>query len=271
VDNALDIQEARAKSAIDPIRGEKVDPQVLAQNPELASRFEGKQNLTYGDIDAERIKMNKELRRANFYSKDPSAQYAVADPLADTHEAVNQARDLVYGKAQDTTGVDLRPVKRTESALIKLGDLAETTNNTLSAKAAQHESTPMLSKLWNSSRTFLAAKTNPVSAFFSYEKQGLRSPLHDFNRNMRSVFSDVTPGTADRTMEFPRYNLNLTSPPGSASMTPIQQIMKLSGGENIPGEDLKLTPSGDMPPDLQRVLPFTKPGIPSPIYPGVKK
>ena len=56
VDNALDIQEARAKSAIDPIRGEKVDPQILAQNPELASRFEGKQNITYGDLDAERIK-----------------------------------------------------------------------------------------------------------------------------------------------------------------------------------------------------------------------
>jgi hypothetical protein len=66
IDNALDIQEARAKSVIDPIRGEKVDPQVLAKNPELvarlAERFPGKKDITYGDIDAERIRMNKELR-----------------------------------------------------------------------------------------------------------------------------------------------------------------------------------------------------------------
>ncbi|MFZ3278761.1 MAG: hypothetical protein WA182_17820, partial [Candidatus Sulfotelmatobacter sp.] len=39
IDNALDINEARAKQIIDPIRGQEVDPQVLAKNPELAARF----------------------------------------------------------------------------------------------------------------------------------------------------------------------------------------------------------------------------------------
>jgi hypothetical protein len=229
IDNALDIQEARAKTAIDPIRGEKVDPQVLAQNPELANRFPGKTDVTYGDLDAERIKMNKELRRANFYSKDPSAQYAAADPLANTEAAVNQARDLVYGKAQDATGFDLRPLKQTESNLIKLGDLAETTKNTLSAKAAQHEATPLLTKVGNSAKSLIAAKANPISSFFSYEKQGLGSPLSDFNRNMQSAFSDVTPARADRTVTLPKFNLNLTPPPpGEVGPTPMQNILNFS-------------------------------------------
>jgi len=229
IDNAIDIHEARAKSAIDPIRGDAVDPQVLAQNPELAERLAGKKNITYGDIDAERLKMNKELRRANFYSKDPSAQYAAADPLANTEAAVNQARDLVYGHAQDITGYDLRPLKQTESNLIKLGDLAETTKNTLSAKAAQHEATPLTSKVGTSVKNLVAAKANPISSFFSYEKSGLKSPLSDFNRNMQSAFADVKPGTASRSVTFPRYNLNLTPPaPGSVGPTPMQNILDFS-------------------------------------------
>lgn len=271
IDNAIDIQEARAKYAIDPIRGETVDPQVLSKNPELAARFADKDpsKLTYGDLDAERIKMNKELRTSNFYSKAPSAQYAVADPVAATHEAVNQARDLVYGKVGEVTGVDLRPLKATESALIKLGDLAETTKNTLSPKEAQFNTTPLYKKVGGSIKGALSVKANPINAFSIPEKTGLFNPLNEFNSHMQNAFPNLKASAASRTMTFPRYNLNLTSPGDMPQ--PMQQILNLSGGESIPGEDLKLSPPGDMPPDLQRVLPFQKPGIPSPLYPGAKK
>jgi len=328
IDNAIRIQEARAKQVIDPIRNEKVDPQELAQSPDLAARFTDKDgnlrnDLTYGDIDAERVKMNKELRRANFYTKDPSAQIAASDPISSTEDAVKQARDLVYGKAQATTGVDLTPLKLKESALIKLADSANTAANTLSAKGAQFESTPFKTKAAQSVKNIFQAAHNPASAFFSYEKPGLfGNPLEDFNANMQKAFPDLTPQkfTLNQRLvnpvQLPKYNLNLTPPEGS--MPPaLQQLLHLSGGENVPGEaltlthpegktpaelnlqepleleggetiparsipdilgvnavskePLELTPSGEMPADLQRVLPFTKPGLRSPAYPGVKK
>lgn len=318
IDNAIDIQEARAKSVIDPIRSEVVDPQVLAKNPELAARFADKEGnirkgLTYGDLDAERIKMNKELRTSNFYSKAPSAQYAVADPLANLHDAANQARDLVYDKAGEVTGFDLRPLKQQESSLIKLGDLAETTKNTLSAKAAQRNATPLLKRAVGSVQGALSVKANPINAFSIPEKSGLFDPTGEFNANMKKAFPNLKAAKADRTVVFPNYNLNLTSP---GAMPPtLQRALNLTGGENVPGENLKLTspvgkippapnaqeplpfegsqnipaaatpdilgrgiigpameltPPGDMPPALQRVLGFQNPGVPSELYPGVK-
>jgi hypothetical protein len=266
IDNAIDIHEARAKSVIDPIRGEKVDPQILANNPELAARFVDKDGnlrngITYGDLDAERIKMNKELRTLNFYSKPPSTQYAAADPLVNLHDAANQARDLVYDKAGQTTGVDLRPLKRTESALIKLGDLAETTKNTLSPKEAQFNTASLGSKIGGSVKGLVSAKANPVNAFSIPEKVGLSSPLNEFNANMRGAFPNLQAAMADRTVPFGYghrgFNLDL-SPPGNMP-PPLQRIINLSGGENIPGETLKLThPQGKTPPapNTQEPLEF---------------
>lgn len=264
IDNAIDIHEARAKSVIDPIRGEAVDPAVLAKNPELAARFtdaEGnlKKNITYGDLDAERIKLNKALRAGNFYSKTPSAQYAVADQLANLHDAANQARDLVYDKAGETTGVDLRPLKRTESALIKLGDLAETTKNTLSPKEAQFNTASLGSKIGGSVKGLLSAKANPVNAFSIPEKVGLSSPLNEFNSHMRGAFPNLEFTPADRTVPFGYgsrgYDLNLT--PSGNMPPPLQRLIHLAGGENLPGEELKLThPEGVTPPELNRQEPM---------------
>ena len=271
IDNALDIQEARAKSVIDPIRGEKVDPQVLAENPELAARLQGKKDVTYGDIDAERIKLNKELRTSNFYSKPPSAQYAVADPMADAHAAVGQARDLVYGKAEQATGVNLRPLKQTESSLIKLGDLAETTKNTLSAKAAQRTAAPLYKKAWGSAQGVLSAKANPVNAFSIPEKAGLFDPTGEFNANMKRAFPNLKAAAANRTVKFPNYNLSLT--PSGTMPPPLQQILNLSGGENVPGENLALThPEGKTPPELNAQEPLPLEGgqnIPAAAIPDI--
>jgi hypothetical protein len=321
IDNALDIHEARAKYAIDPIRGETVDPAVLAKNPDLAARFLDKDGnmpkkpITYGDLDAERIKMNKELRMGNFYSKPPSAQYAIQDPMAATHAAADQARDLVYGKVQDATGLDIHPLKRTESALIKLGDLAETTKNTLSPKEAQFNTTPLYKKIGGQVQSLLSVKANPINAFSIPEKPGLFNPLNEFNSHMQNAFPALKSAVADRTLQLPRYNLNLTPPAGSLP-APLQRAMHFTGGEQVPGESLKLTPPegktppapnaqeplpfdggtsvpatstpdilgrgliggdmpltppGDMPPALQRVLGFENPGVPSELYPGATR
>jgi hypothetical protein len=274
IDNALDIHEARAKAMIDPIRGEAVDPQTLAKNPELTSRFLDKdgnlpqKGITYGDLDAQRIQLNKELRMGNFYGKAPSAQYAIQDPMAAIHDAANQARELVYNKVGERTGLDIGPVKRTESALIKLGDLAETTKNTLSPKEAQFNTTPLHKKVGGSVQGLLSVKANPINAFSIPEKPGLFNPLNEFNSHMQKAFPNLKAAAADRTVTFPKYNLELNSP--GQMPPPLQRALSLSGGENIPGEDLKLTPPGDMPPALQRVLGFEDPGVPSELYPGVR-
>lgn len=273
IDNAIKIQEGRAKQIIDPIRSDVVDPKILADNPELASRLDGSKKVTYGDLDNERVKMNKELRRASFYTKDPTAQAAVADPLETTQEAVNQARDLVYGHAEDVTGANARGLKQTESALLKLSDVANTTANGLSAREAKYNATPFLNRAVQSGKKLIAVKSNPISAFSAYETPGLRSPLTEFNNNMQKAFPNLKAKTATingkvSSPEFPNYNLNLTSPVGEA-VSPAQGLLNLKGGEQVPGQDLHLSPSGDLPPALQRVLPLENPGIPSEAYPGL--
>ncbi len=288
VDHAIDIQEARAKSVIDPIRKMQVDPSVLAENPELASRFSPQQiknGVTYGDIDAERIAMNKQMRRANFYGQDLSKQYAAGDPLATIEDAVNQARSTVYDQAYKTTGVDLRPLKQQESALIKLGDVAETTKNTLSEQTAKQSAATPLQKLMGGVKRVVAIKANPTNAF----EPGFTDPTSDFNRNMSRAFSDVkaAPGSVMKNGRLIEPGPGvLTHPNGRTPAAPnAQEPLDFGGGHHISAgalpdilgqalisrEPFALGPPGDMPPELQRVLPYTNPGIRSDIFPGTVK
>ena len=285
IDNALDIHEARAKQVIDPIRDQEVDPSVLNENPQLKARFSPEQiknGLTYGDLDNERIQLNKDLRRANFYSKDPSAQYAVADPLADAHDAADQARNLVYGKAEEVTGQNLRPLKQTESNLIKLGDLAETTKNGLSAGAAQSETASPLAKGVNAVKKVIAIKKNPASSLASLANSPETLDLDGFNSNMRKAFGDVkaAPGSVLKNGKLLEPGpAVLTSPNGVTppAIQPRQAALPLTStyapmgenagltstipGEQIPGKNLALTPPppGEVgPTPLQNLIDFSK-------------
>ena len=120
--------------------------------------------------------------------------------MIDAAAAASQARSLLYGQAQQVTGIDVRPLQGLESSLIKLQDSANVTHNALSAKEAQFNATPLSDKAASAVKGLIAVKTNPVSAFFSSEKPGLSSPLDSFNENMRGVFKDVKPGEADTEM-----------------------------------------------------------------------
>ena len=103
----------------------------------------------------------------------------------------------------------------------------------------------MLDKIFTSAKNLVTAQANPLSSFFSYEKQGIKSPLNDFNRNMQAAFPDLQPKIASRSMNLPRYNLNLTPPPGGAAVQPLQGQLPL-----VPGEHgFQLTPPvGQTPP-----------------------
>ena len=255
IDNALDIHEARAKQIIDPIRDQEVEPQVLAQNPELARQFtpdQLKKGITYGDIDAQRIELNKQLRRANFYSKDPSAQYAVADPLADAHAAVGQARDLVYGKAEQTTGSNLRPLKQTESNLIKLSDLAENTKNGLSLNAAQNETASPLANGINTIKKLAAIKKNPASSLASLANSPSTLDLDGFNSNMRKAFGNVkaAPGSVLKNGRLTEPGPGVLTPPKGVTPPEPSRQLPLSLEPNKPDFEL-ISPDGKTPPEVQ--------------------
>lgn len=249
--HALDITEARAKLAIDPVRDTEVLPETLAKNPALAAQFspeELKRGLTIDDIDAKRVALNKQLRTSNFYSKAPSAQYAVADPMAAIHDAADQARTLVYDTASKATGVDLRPLKSTESSLIKLNDVANSTKNTLAEQTAKQNAAPMLQKIVGGAKRLIAIKANPTNAF----EPGIVDPTADFNRNMQSAFSDVkaSPGSVMKNGRLLEAGPGvLTKPPG---VTPpeVNRQLPLTLEPNAPSYELT-PPGGKTPPEIQ--------------------
>lgn len=246
LDNAIRIQELRAKQVIDPIRNESVLPEDLADKPELTKLLGDKP--TYGAVDAQRVALNKKLR--SYYRMDPTAQAAVAPQIEDLETAVNQARDLVYGKAQETTGFDIRPWKKTESSLLKLVDPANATSNALSAGEARYQATPGITRAGQKLKAVIATAKSPVSSLSAYEQVG-KSPLTEFSRNMQAAFPDLKPTRANTNVALPKYNLGNGMP-----------LYPDRGPSPI------LTPSGSLPPDVQRVLPFENPGESSSAYPG---
>lgn len=235
IDNALRIQQARAESVLAPIRADAVDPQLLQKNPELANQPEiankiaNKKPVTYNDVDAARVRMNKYLRRTNFYAKDPTMQVAMDLEMED---AVNQARDVLYDHAEQKTGVDLQPMKRTESALLKLKDLSSVTGNTLVSKDARFQSESAATKIGTKVKGIASITSNPISSFFSYEKMG-SSPLDEFNGNMQKSFKGVRPAKADLSVSLPRYNLQLEPPAGRVPPA-IQQDLNFNGADQEP-------------------------------------
>ena len=226
-EHAMDINNARSDAAVAPIRDMAVPPAVLTENPALARRFtpaQIKSGLTYGQLYDELKVMNKQLRTSNFYSKPPSAQYAVQDPLADLHDAANQARNVVYDTASQVTGQDLRGLKGQQASLIKLHDVANSTANTLSEQAAKQNVATIRQRIGGAVKHAINIKANPTNAFES----GLGDPTADFNRNMQRAFSDVKPKPGSvmkngRLVEPPPAVL--TPPPGSTPPEPNRQML----------------------------------------------
>jgi GNAT superfamily N-acetyltransferase len=248
VDHAIDIGNQRADAVIAPIRSTAVPPEILAQNPELAARFTPEQQakgLNYGDLHDEKVTMNKELRAGHAYSQAPSAQFALQDPLANTRTAVEQARNLVYGKAQQVTGIDLRPMMAQESAAIKIGDVAESTKNTLSQQAAKQGAATVPQKLLGGMKKLISIKANPTNAF----EPSLGDPTKEFNRNMQRAFADVksTPGSVMKNGRLLEEGPGvLTNPNGVTPPEPNRQTtLPLTPGEH--GFQL-MPPAGQTPP-----------------------
>ena len=246
IDHAIDINEARNKMYIDPIRGTEVAPDFLAKNPDLAARFtpeQIKKGITYGDIDNERIQMNKELRRSGLYSQDLSKQYATQ--LESLERAAGQARDSVYGEVGKVTGKDLRASKQIESSLIKVADTAETTKNTLAQQEAKYQNTPMTQRVLGSVKRLVSIKANPTNAF----EPGISSPTEEFNGNMGRAFQGVraAPGSIMKNGKLTEAGpAVLTPPPGQTPPAPnAQETLNMRPGEH--GFQL-IPPAGQAPP-----------------------
>ena len=167
--------------------------------------------------------MNKELRAGGAYTKAPSAQYALQDPLANTRDAVEQARDLVYGEASRVTGKHLCPMKKDGECAYQIRPLCKATNNTLQQQTAKQNSATTTQKVLGQYKRFRNIKANPTNAF----EPGLTDPTGDFNRNMQSAFKGVK------------------AAPGS--------VMQ-NGRRREPGPGVLTSPNGTTPPEPNRQL-----------------
>lgn len=260
-DHAIDITEARAKNYIAPYRDQPALSVPGAQlSPELKAEFTPEQlknGLTVGDIEDKRIELNKKLRTSNFYSKPQSAQYAAQDPAANWHAAANNARDIVYGAAEQTPGVDLRDLKQQEASLIKIKDVVNSTGKTLSQHLAKYESTSPASKVMGTIKRGINLKANPTNAF----EPTVSNPTNDFNNSWKEVtnYPKTAPGTIMKNGKLLEPGPGvLTAPPGQTP-PPVSTQGQLPLEPNKP--DFQLTPpAGTTPPAIlprQAALPLT--------------
>ena len=257
IQHAIDINEATNKTAIDPIRGLPAD---LSQSPELASQFTKEQiekGITKGDVDAKRLEINRELASSGKYGAAPSKEYA--RHLDEIEKARDQASDIVYNGVKEATGLDIRGVKRTEASLIRLADVADSTQKTLSQQEAKYNTTSPLDRVKGSVKRLISIKANPTNAF----EAGITSPTTEFNGNMKRAFAGVqsNPGSVMRNGQLvaPIQNkLTLTPPPGQ---TPPEPNRQASFGPLEPGQfGFNLEPSsGRVPPALANQMGI--PGI----------
>ena len=206
VDHALNLHEERIAPVIDAIKGDQVDPKILKANPALASEFPDGANVTYGQVwSLLRDDLNKGITRSNLYRKNPAQQVAIADNLAQIRDAANEARAIVYGYGSEKTGVDIRPLQKTDSALIQTKNIINSTANALSEAQANYESTSLGERslrqigrvggsLFGPGR--FGVGTNLGSAAVS-ELPALLSPTHGFVSTFANIFSDVKPQPAN--------------------------------------------------------------------------
>lgn len=220
VDRAVENTEKRADQVLSPIAQDPVVQKVLNGNPELASRFQPGQRVTYGDIRAELKKMNIELERGGFYDKTPTKQASAGPDLANTNVAAAQARNILYDYAQQRTGVDLTPIRRSEASLLKIKNAAHATKNALSAQMADYNTTGTLVRAGRTAKAALSVAKGPVSAAASGTPAGLLRPTFEFNSNMARAFADVKPGPANLDM-------------GVRGVSPLSPLDPRIGGPNI--------------------------------------
>ena len=239
--HAIDINEARNVALIDPVRSLPAD---TSTTPEL-SELLGKKNPTVGDVDAFRLEANKKLAKSGYYGQSPSQQYAAGPDLAKLETAASQARDTVYDSVLQHTGVDIRPSKQIEASLIKMNDVANSTNNTLAQQEAKYQSTPMKDKILGSVKRLVSIKANPTNAF----EAGISSPTDEYNANMKKVFGGTNPqpGSVMKNEKLVEQTKGvLTPPPGQMPPEPNRQLpLNLEPGQH----GFNLTPPhGQTPP-----------------------
>jgi hypothetical protein len=201
VQHAVDLAENRAGQVLDPILGDKADPEMLANSPDLVA-YIGKDpdSITNQMVNEARKEANKQLTRSNYFLKPLSKQIAAPEVTVDAFNVGNQARNLLYTTAEGATGYNLRPLRQMESNLITMADQANATHNWLSGKEATYQAAPLTSKLAGQAKAAIAVKTGPLSALSIAEQPGLFSPTRQFNNNMQDIFGNVGPRAADTGM-----------------------------------------------------------------------
>lgn len=246
VQHAIDIHEDRAAQVMAPIIGQPTPQNLLANAPDLVEYLGGDPaNINNTDVNVARIELNKQLGRGNYFLKSPSKQLNAPESQIDALNAAGQARQILYGQAQDATGIDLNPTRQNEGRLINLNDSANATHNALSQEQARFETAGPLAKVGGLARSVMQAKTPLGAALQATERPTtFVSPTENFNGVMRDIFRDVQARRADRTFGGIRAP-GMVSPvtPGAARMLP-QNVAGYNTGWQMPAPSQPFEPPG---------------------------
>jgi hypothetical protein len=149
---ALENVQAESSAVIQPYRGEMVSTQPIKtalqqlKDSLPANRLEERalidekiakfqDNMPIGELDKERVLLNKELN--GFFQRTKEGQ--IASPVATQADKVSRREiaNVIYDNVEQLSGKDLRGLKQREHGLISIQDRLSKGANTALAKQAQ--------------------------------------------------------------------------------------------------------------------------------------
>lgn len=198
IDHALDVAESRFAQAMGPIAKDRVPLRTLQdQYPQLADKLtspnspwvakNGTPYVSMEEIDAARKSANNLLRSKGTFMMEPT-KAAVMEQEAKAISS--QGRDVIYNRIKDTGGPDVRPLKQTESSLLKLKDVMDATAKDLSKRESDFATSPLPAKPSYGLRDIPISKSGAVHLASKYlERQAPPpvSPAELFNQRMRQI------------------------------------------------------------------------------------
>ena len=232
-----------------------VTPSLAQFHPEVAGRLTDLANqlsptTTLGDLNAERVYLNERL--SDFYKRPEATQNLASEDVKALDSAVGAMRDVLYDEVQNRTGIDLRPLKAQEGAIIKARGMAEGLDNKVYTDEAAHRSTSYVEGL----------ESAPTLTQVARRAVGLTtSPADLVNAKLRRAFGDLPPAQATGPVGAvsPIMSAARTLPAATRETSRLGQQLQLpappsgepSGEPSGKGAALIRGTRGNRPPEFQ--------------------
>ena len=248
--------KAEAQGSIgDKIRGsvdpgmERMFPEQAAKVTNFAQKLDGP--MTLAEANENLRALNAELK--SYYKMTPEGRAAagITNGLTSAmEEGASGLRQQMYDKLDSLGETDPAGLRKQYGALKQVQDVFRK-RAIVSGRQAPLNLQQLITFAGGAGESAGALFTgHPIAALAGAVPITAASLLKYFNSPDMLVRRGLS-GLPEAATE--PFNLR---PPAGRMPPPLQQIINLSGGESIPGENLQLTPPGDMPPEVQRPFSF---------------